>query len=300
MKNTTSASASTSTSKLASEDDPLLPPRPPKGSFAGDDKTDQTAETTGSDEDIPNMVGTMIETVQDAFESAQETIQEKTHEIMENVQELTAEVVDNVQETARDVQEGLVEEAADLKHVVEAKLHEAEEGDMPIMDMCLTRHLSIIPADITHVAAVFNEEEFEMGDLDLDVTENAENATLPLLESETPQPVKVPVTAFLMLGIAVIGLASVGPILDLQQDCSPLIKTVWRQNGTILLMLPLVPFDWKKHGFPKLSCAQWTNFVAAAAAYSAGNVCFVTALEYTAVGNAGKNVVRKNSVFYVN
>jgi len=279
------------------ENDPLLPRH--RGSI--DDKTVRTAETStdsGSDDESSNnnLVGAVIETIQDAVENAGETLSDA----VEVAQEKTQELVDAVQEATTEMVEELVEEATDLQDIVHDKLHEAECSDMGLMDMALTRHLSILPADFTQVAAVVQDPSYDLGDVNLEATEHMENAALPLLDNqhEGDQQLQnpalgaaaatVPLSAYLMLAIAVVGLASVGPILDLQQGCSPLMKTVWRQNGTILLMLPLVPLDWKKNGFPKLTCAQWTNFMAASAAYSAGNVCFVTALEYTAVGNAGK------------
>jgi drug/metabolite transporter (DMT)-like permease len=103
----------------------------------------------------------------------------------------------------------------------------------------------------------------------------------------------IPLSAYLLLLSAVISLSSIGPLLKLQQDVTPTMKIVWRMAGTAILLLPLAAMDIRKHGFPSLSAPQWMTFLLSTACYSVMSVSFVTALQYTAVGNA---VILANSL----
>jgi hypothetical protein len=168
--------------------------------------------------------------------------------------------------------------------------------------MALTRQLSLLPSDIAQVAAAVpdavplqDSQALMPGE---DQTDLEHHVHLPVVEPSPSAKTAIPVTAYVILALATYGLSSVGPLLAFQHGCTPLMKIVWRQNGTVLILLPFLYQDLKKHGWPgnKLSCPQWTGFLLASAAYAAGNICFVQSLEYTTVGNAGESHVLRQNV----
>jgi hypothetical protein len=252
------------------EADPLLHPIK---DATDKEKGDATAETSYTASGGSNQ---MFEAVKESFENAMETVRE------------------NVKELGHD----LMHEAQEVADVMDQKLQEADDSVMPVLDMALARALSILPSDLAKVAAAMHDigQDYNASVFDdpplLDANDDA-TSVAPMLPVAAPggesiAPSKIPLYAFLILGLAVVGLSGGGPILEFQADCSPLMKVVWRQNGTILMLLPFLRADIKKNGLPRLSCAEWTTFLFTVVGYACANICFVQALEYTTVGNAGE------------
>lgn len=225
--------------------------------------------------------------------------------VVEHTQDVVVETVEAIQEVvvekAAELQEEFRLEVEEVKEVAALNLEQADEDNLFTMDMALTRTLSILPNDIAQVAAVVQhqvqDENITAVEAIANLPDQLDGHDAASVVEDPPEPIALsdggtPLIAFLILAMTVVGLSSVGPILDLQSGCTPLMKIVWRQNGTVLLLLPLVISDAIRSrrsgtsGTEKLTCAQWTNFGFTIFAYAAANICFVQALEYTAVGNA--------------
>ena len=287
------------TSKTATEEDPLLP-------IANKDDEDTASGSSmddASNGDANNDNNGFVEAILETAEQVQEAFSEKLEEMQERVEVIQEAVA----EKATEIQEEIAEEVEDVKDSALSNLEQADDDGLFTMDMALTHTLSILPNDIAQVAAVVQhqvEDEQDMSPMEsiVNITDqmNGQDATV----EEAPEPKSsssLTPLAFVTLGMTVVGLSSVGPILDLQGGCSPLMKIVWRQNGTCLMLLPLILLDtWRSRsrssrnnnsgsGFPPskgLTCAQLTGFGCTIAAYAAANICFVQSLEYTSVGNA--------------
>ena len=100
-----------------------------------------------------------------------------------------------------------------------------------------------------------------------------------------------PLGAYLLLASAVVALASLAPLLNLQHDVvSPILKITWRMAGTSLLVLPLALRDLHKDAESGKSASFTTadvfKLVMAAASYCVWNLGFVVSLDYTSVGDA--------------
>lgn len=263
-------------------DDEESLPRPPNetdgllGNAAGGN------ETNNDDEEGGGLMETIVENVQHTVE----TIQDAAQETVEHVQ-------DAMQEAAQDFREDFQTEVKELADVVEEQLHEVDEDELPVLDMALVRQLSLLPSDIVQVAAAIPEtDEVPLRESQAlmpgeDQTDLEHHVHLPV--NEPTAATSTPIMAYVILALATYGLSSGGPLLAFQHGCSPLMKVVWRQNGTVLILVPFLYGDLKNNGWPmsKLSCPQWSAFLFASAAYASANVCFVQALEYTTVGNAG-------------
>ena len=215
--------------------------------------------------------------------------------VAENVESAVEVVKDAVEEFRHD----LIQEAQQVAEVGVQTLQEADNSAMPVLDMALTRTLSILPSDIAQVASKIHgiTRSFSLASLEdaplLQPNEKAaiESPSLPMAADEAASTVpanKIPLVAYLTLGAAVIGLSSSGPILRFQKDCTPLMKMIWRNNGTLMLLCPFLRADIRKNGFPSLSRVEWMNFLMVSVAYASVRICFVQSLEFTTVGNAGK------------
>ena len=138
--------------------------------------------------------------------------------------------------------------------------------------MQLTRGTSILPSDIAQAAAAFDDAMKHPAD--------EEEAFAVIAEMGTP------ISAYFLLAMAVVGLSSIGPLLDLQDGVSATLKIIWRTQATALMLLPFAIYGVHEEGFPRLSSAQMIITVAASACYASMCVLFAWSLDYTTVGNA--------------
>lgn len=137
--------------------------------------------------------------------------------------------------------------------------------------MQLTRGTSILPSDIAQAAAAFDDAMKHPED---------EEEAMSVVDTS------IPISAYLMLAMAVVGLSSIGPLLDLQDGVSATIKIIWRTQATALMLLPFAIYGIREEGTPKLTAAQIIILIAASACYASSCVFFAWSLDYTTVGNA--------------
>uniref|UniRef100_A0A7S3L915 EamA domain-containing protein n=1 Tax=Amphora coffeiformis TaxID=265554 RepID=A0A7S3L915_9STRA len=103
-------------------------------------------------------------------------------------------------------------------------------------------------------------------------------------DDETAAVASPPLSAYLLLAAAVVGLSSIGPFLNLQSDVDPMIKIVWRNISTAVALFPLALWETFKQP-PRLTWPQIMLLLLTGAAYAGLTVCFSWSLAYTSVGN---------------
>lgn len=95
-----------------------------------------------------------------------------------------------------------------------------------------------------------------------------------------------PLVAYLLLAAAVVGLSSIGPLLNVQNGVDGTIKTLWRNSATAVALLPFALRSIFAEGIPSLSIAQSLVLILTGACYAAYTVLFAWAVKYTTIGNA--------------
>ena len=252
----------------------------------------------------------LLATITEGVVLGVEAIVETTGEVMEGMTEMAGDVAENIQEVAHEVQEAVVEEVHHVQEALMDELHEADEGDVFFLEMSLTRNLSILPGDKNLTEAVVEAQEASHNIVTTGISckclssvmesfSDDGSATSPrndeedgLVKQEETVVTGTPLSAYLVLMSAVVALSSIGPFLDLQKGVDPSMKIFWRMTGTAMFLSPMAIRELIYDGLPHLSYTQWCTFVLASASYSVMCVAFVTALDYTSVGNA---VILSNS-----
>jgi hypothetical protein len=193
-------------------------------------------------------------------------------------------LVENVMESYQEVADAIYEE-----------LHEADDGDgMHFLEMGLTRNCSILPGDVVDAAAQQPPPPAPLPTDDDDDCEDVEAGRIENDEhSNKTTTMSAPLSAYLLLLGAVISLAAIGPLLELQSDVSPTMKIVWRQAGTGILLFPLAALEVYRTGFPSMTGPQWVTFLLSTISYDIFSTSFVLALSFTSVGNT---VILSNSL----
>lgn len=231
----------------------------------------------------------MLDGVLGVINEGVELIVDSAAQVVENVEEMANNVADGVEELGDTIRESVVEEYNEVKDALVEEMVEADDGDNFFLEMSLARNLSILPGDVMNVAIAGAEASHATAQ-DTEAEEGFELPPadfLPLPPDQLPSgPLATPASAYFLLASAVIALSSIGPLLDLQEDCTPTMKVYWRMSATAMVLLPLAAYSVGKEGFPRLTFFQWLNFLVAAAAYATMCVGFVQALSYTSVGNA--------------
>lgn len=199
---------------------------------------------------------------------------------------LTYSITSNLSENVGNTTQGFVNEARNVRDAFVGDLTSANDGDDFFLDMAVTRALSILPCDVvrlandySHVGAdddVLEEEQKHDSDPEEPLSSPASLST----------PSSPPVRAYLLLAATVVALASFGPLLDLQEDCSGSMKTLWRQLGTSILIIPPTIWELRRDGLPQLNAPQYLTLLVATLCYAMMGVGFVVGLQYTSVGNA--------------
>jgi drug/metabolite transporter (DMT)-like permease len=159
--------------------------------------------------------------------------------------------------------ESIVQEFHEVTEALFEELEGADKGEQYsyMLEMGLTRNMSITPADIQGAAKAAAK-------LDGDVGEGA------------------PLSAYLLLITAVIGLSSIGPLLNMQPGVNALVKVFWRASATSMALFPFAFNSLSNEGLPKLTRLQWCVFFLTATSYTITTAGYVLALDYTTVGNA--------------
>ena len=209
---------------------------------------------------------------QEEEEEEEEEEKDDAQGVLAAIVEGATNLVEGATDTLQTVQENVLEEMNQVHGAFVEETKDDNESSY-FLEMSMARTWSILPCDIEHVT--------EAVDQVLGMPEKDKNITLGV--TETP---KVPLHAYFLLALAVVSLSSIGPMLDLQQGCSPTTKIYWRMSGTAMFLFPLCCIDLYREGLPKLTLAQATTFCLAAACYAVMTNGFVLALDYTSVGNA--------------
>mmetsp|Transcript_23940 Transcript_23940/g.58510 ORF Transcript_23940/g.58510 Transcript_23940/m.58510 type:complete len:429 (+) Transcript_23940:250-1536(+) len=107
-------------------------------------------------------------------------------------------------------------------------------------------------------------------------------------EATTSEP--VPLSAYFLLASAVISLSFIAPLLDLQ-DADPIMKIVWRQIATTMLLAVMAASTCIREGSCGIndappSAKSWGYTILAGVFYSPLCIVFSMALEYTTVEDA--------------
>lgn len=142
------------------------------------------------------------------------------------------------------------------------RLESMDRGDTGFFDMSVTRSLSILPDDLDELAE-------EVG---------------VYLREQGPAPGPPPLQ-YVALFSAVVAVSSNSTALHLLDGVQAPLKLYWRMTASYCALLPFALHSLQKDGFPKLNLSGWVTFVAAVTAYSIHGCLFVSALDYTTIGN---------------
>lgn len=184
----------------------------------------------------------------------------------------SSRMFDSLQYIAEDVQDA----AHQIRDAFVEELQDADQGRTTFLETGFMRNLSVLPDDLEILY-----EELPGGLLD-DEDENGE-----------PQEEKFSIMPYLSLLAAVLAISSNSTALSLQTGVTPALKLYWRMTAVSIVLsgFALRSWFWVKTedgvvaGLPKLSIGQWTTMLCAVTCYVAQNLCFMTALKYTSIGN---------------
>jgi drug/metabolite transporter (DMT)-like permease len=182
--------------------------------------------------------------------------------------------------------DGVAEEFRDVTEAVLGELHKADEDHHYMIEMGLTRGLSILNDDVVEASGVYGGEEDKF---------DLEEGNGEVGKEPSASPISIPWSAYLLLASAIIAMSTVGPLLQLQDDATATMKVLWRMIGTSIALAPLALIDVWKHngGTPHLTIPQWCTFFLSTFFFVVMAIGFCLSLDYTSVGNA---VILSNSL----
>lgn len=204
-------------------------------------------------------------------------------------------ILHDVQDSARDVKRSWKEE-----------LETANDGRFGFLDTSLMRGLSILPEDVEswadqrrasdrmHQQQLRQQQQqllYQQLHPDEEIQVDGKGDHLEETTTEHPEPEikskSLGAGPYLALLGAVLAVSSNGTALTLQSKVPPPLKLYWRMVGTSMVLVPFAMrlLFWVE-GFPNLNVGQWATLGLAVACYVAHNLCFITALTYTSIGNA--------------
>ena len=260
----------------------------------------------GVDSGIPGVAPTDRVVQQDA-----QTVAEVLASYADNVAEAMSEVADEVQQVVHDV---AIDLQQTLEDIVAPEDQVSANGETVQLAVARTTpYLSNgVPSNQATVNPVFLQEyrTFERNDTasltDAETVETFSLRGYDSLEKETRISIEspcdiehhskggfpltgetqeTPLTAYLVLAAAVVGLSSIGPLLNVQFGVDDTIKTLWRNSATACALFPLALHSVFLDGFPVLSPWQCVVLVLSGAFYSLYTALFAWAVQYTTIGN---------------
>lgn len=210
--------------------------------------------------------------------------------------------------THASLMEDVVEELDQVAHAVLDELRQTEnvigvdhEHPTFLLEMGLTRNLSLLPSDVLNAATRMTrappappsyvkvrpkdvDETMNNDDDDVDIELDQPMVVDTALPAVTKSP---PFSAYILLAAAIVAMSAVGPLLQLQTDVTPTMKINWRMAGTSMLLAPFAVLEvYREGGLPHLTAAQWVTFLLSTFSYDFFCVAFCLALDFTSVGNA--------------
>jgi drug/metabolite transporter (DMT)-like permease len=145
------------------------------------------------------------------------------------------------------------------------RLESMDRGETGFFDMSVTRSLSVLPDDLDELIQ-------EVG--------------VAVSAAETPiGAANPPLFQYMALLLAVTVVSSNSTALHMLDGVSAPLKLYWRMTASYLALAPLAIHSLYIDGLPRLSFSGWVTFAAAAMTYSAQGCFFVSALDYTTIGN---------------
>lgn len=231
---------------------------------------------TGFVEEARQVVVDAIEGIQEVSVEAAKHVVGAATDVVDAAADVVFDVRDVIVDTAGDVSTVVVDELMDMADAFIDELHEADEEEDKtfLLEMGLTRNLSIIPVDIVHASEQVPSVA-PIPNPDIDHAENESKMTDIEAPLKTPEVEGTPLSAYILLASAVISLSSIGPILDLQRDVDATMKVYWRTSATSLMLLPFAVNSLRVDGIPKLTHRQWVELFLAAFSYASMCVFFV-------------------------
>jgi drug/metabolite transporter (DMT)-like permease len=197
-------------------------------------------------------------------------------------------ILEDVQDSARDVRRSWHDEM------------EVGKNRFVFLESSLMRDLSILPEDMERLmnfqtSSLSTDDMRRNHGLDgkiLQTSLSTTTTTATSVDTTTTTTTSIATSTtrsidpYFALLAAVLAVSSNGTALTLQYDVPPPLKLYWRMMGTALILFPFAIRQFWKDGLPKLNVGQWTTVGLAVICYVIQNLCFITALSYTTIGNA--------------
>jgi drug/metabolite transporter (DMT)-like permease len=158
--------------------------------------------------------------------------------------------------------------AHDIRRTWDEEMEIANESGFIFLESSLIRSFSVLPEDMEQLVE--------------QMPKPPDTSTMSFLPFDS----SVDLGPYLSLLGAVLAVSSNGTALTLQHDVPPPLKLYWRMIGTSLLLFPFAMRLMWIEGLPRLNIGQWGTVAFAVACYVIHNLCFITALTYTSIGNS--------------
>jgi drug/metabolite transporter (DMT)-like permease len=171
-----------------------------------------------------------------------------------------SKLLDSVSDGLMVIADDVATAADDVKNTFLHQVQEAHDGRNYFLDTAMTRSLSLRPEDLKN----FYEQ----------TTGN-----------ETPPAATMPMGPLLALLGAVVAISSHGTALSLQNGVAAPLKLFWRMSAVAMILALMALRTVIQDGVPRLNVGQWTTVMLAITCFVVQNLCFVTALSYTTIGN---------------
>jgi drug/metabolite transporter (DMT)-like permease len=170
------------------------------------------------------------------------------------------------------IAEGIEAEAAFVRETWKKELKDADQG-MFFMDMTMTRSLSVLPESLSELVEDVMHE-------------TVGHDSYTQLTAPPSTTGKIELGPYLGLLGAVLAVSSNSTSLNLLTGVPPPMKYFWKMTVTaIVLSYFAISHMVKDGGLPKLSPGRWMTMIGAIVCFTASGITFVTALQYTSIGN---------------
>ena len=174
------------------------------------------------------------------------------------------------------IREDVKETVQQIKDAFVGDLDRLDQGETGFFDMSMTQALSVLPEsfpDLVEEAGIRNTCEPCPQD------QPSEEDTATKLDDNQ-------LYHYITLFVAVAAVSSNATALHMLNGVHAPLKLYWRMTASYCALFFLAARSLSEKGAPNLSLAQWLTFLAAVFCYSIQGILFISALDYTAIGNA--------------
>jgi drug/metabolite transporter (DMT)-like permease len=192
-------------------------------------------------------------------------------QLFESVRTMTVDLEPLREDVAQAVQK--------IRTTLVKDLDRMDQGETGFFDMSMTRSLSVLPESIPE----FMHESGMQPTMELYPKEK-EPSTQATAGPQTP-PAQLSHQYFALFA-AVLAVSSNATALHMLNGVKAPMKLYWRMTASYCALSLFAIRSLSKNGFPTLSPAQWLTFFAAVFCYSIQGILYVSALDYTTIGNA--------------